>query len=91
LAIEEQAYGADHPELITTLENYAAVLRELRRYAEADELNDRAKSLASSLETAASDADQTSLNRSVPGWRPAQDTTATTTPGPPPSPSRPRP
>ena len=82
--------GPDHPELITTLENYAVVLRELRRYAEADELNARARSLASTLETAAPDPDQTSLNSSVPGWESAEGA-AITPPAPPPSPAPPRP
>ena len=39
LAIEEEAYGPDHPALIVTLENYARVARELGREAEADELD----------------------------------------------------
>ena len=73
LAIEEKTYGADHPELISTLENYAAVLRELRRYSEADEMNARAKSLASSFERDAPGAGKTAPNGSVPRWRGAQD------------------
>ena len=49
LAIEEEAFGRDDPALITTLENYAAVLRELRRGDEAEELDARAKSLRAQL------------------------------------------
>ena len=49
LTIEEHALGEDHPELITTIENYAAVLRELRRHGEADELEARANALRAQL------------------------------------------
>jgi len=37
--------GADHDALVKTLENYAALLRRLKRDAEAKRLEARAKSL----------------------------------------------
>jgi hypothetical protein len=49
LSIEEEALGAQHPELIVTLENYAHVLRELRRFQEADKLEARASALRAQL------------------------------------------
>jgi len=49
LAIEEQALGARHPALINTIENYAIVLRVLRRHEEAAQLEDRASRLRAEL------------------------------------------
>jgi hypothetical protein len=56
LGIEEKALGEDSPELITTLENYAIVLRELRRHEEAAALESRADMLRSRLYPAKVDA-----------------------------------
>ena len=43
LAIDEKALGPEHPGVARSLENYAALLRETRRSAEADKLEARAK------------------------------------------------
>jgi hypothetical protein len=47
--IEEQALGPDNPDLINTIENYANVLRVLRRHEEAAQLEDRADRLRAEL------------------------------------------
>ena len=49
IAHQEQALGADHPDLINTIENYAIVLRVLRRHEEAAQLEDRAGKLRAEL------------------------------------------
>jgi tetratricopeptide (TPR) repeat protein len=61
LAIEEEAYGRDDPALIVTLENYARVVRELGRTAEADELDARVQTLAGGA-----GLDQPALNGPAP-------------------------
>ena len=43
LAIMENALGPNHPHVATSLENYAALLRESGRTAEADKMEARAK------------------------------------------------
>ena len=45
LAILEKALGPEHPNVATSLENYAALLRETGRTAEADKLEARAKAI----------------------------------------------
>ena len=45
LEIDEKALGPDHPNVATTLENYAALLRETQRNAEATEMEARAKEI----------------------------------------------
>ena len=37
--------GSEHPDVATSLENYAVLLRKTGRHAEADELEDRAKAM----------------------------------------------
>jgi tetratricopeptide (TPR) repeat protein len=49
IAIEEASLGERDPELIVTLENYAIVLRELRRHEEAEKAETRAKDLRAQL------------------------------------------
>ncbi len=44
LAIWEKALGTEHPNVATSLQNYAALLREMGRDAEADRLDARAES-----------------------------------------------
>jgi hypothetical protein len=39
--IWEKAFGPDHPESVTSLENYAVFLRQMNREAEAAELEVR--------------------------------------------------
>jgi hypothetical protein len=41
LDIHEKALGPEHPDTITVLENYAALLRKMSREDEADELEAR--------------------------------------------------
>ncbi len=43
LAILEKALGPEHPNVATSLENYADLLRKTDRNAEAEELEDRAR------------------------------------------------
>ena len=43
LSISEKALGPDHPTIASSLLNYAAVLRELDRAAEAEAMEVRAK------------------------------------------------
>ena len=45
IAIFEKRLGPDHPEVATTLENYAALLRKTNRAAEAAELEARARAI----------------------------------------------
>ncbi len=45
LAIHEKALGPEHPNVATSLENYAALLRENGRTAEADKMEARAKAI----------------------------------------------
>jgi tetratricopeptide (TPR) repeat protein len=45
LRLEEQAHGPDYPELAVTLDNYAAVLTELARPAEAEAARHRADAI----------------------------------------------
>ena len=45
LAIREKALGPDHPNVALSLENYAALLRETGRGAEANKLEARAKAI----------------------------------------------
>ncbi len=47
LSIWEKALGPDHPNVATTLENYAGLLRETAREGEADKLEARAKAIRS--------------------------------------------
>ena len=45
LAISEKALGPDHPHLATSLENYAGLLHETGRSAEATEMEARAEAI----------------------------------------------
>ena len=45
LAIQEKALGPEHPNVATSLENYAAWLRGTGRTAEADNMEARARSI----------------------------------------------
>ncbi len=45
LAIWEKALGPEHPDLATSLENYAALLRETGRNADASATEARAKAI----------------------------------------------
>ncbi len=45
LAILEKTLGPDHPNVAQSLENYAALLREINRKTEAAELEARAKAI----------------------------------------------
>ncbi len=45
LAIMEKALGPNHPHVATTLENYAALLRETGRICEANKVEARAKAI----------------------------------------------
>ena len=45
LAISEKALGPDHPDVATSLENYAAQLRKMHRDAEAEKLEARAREI----------------------------------------------
>ena len=48
LTIAERALGPGHPDLATSLENYAALLRQLNRGTEASELELRAQRIRAS-------------------------------------------
>ncbi len=48
LAVREKELRPDHPFVATSLENYAALLRDVGRNAEADTLDARAKVIRSS-------------------------------------------
>ena len=50
LAIREKTLGPEHPELATSLENYAALLRETARAEEAEMLEARAKAIRAKSE-----------------------------------------
>ncbi len=45
MAIREKALGPEHPDLATSLENYAALLRQTARTDEAERLEARAKTI----------------------------------------------
>ena len=45
LAIREKALGPEHPRVATSLENYAALLRDTGRSAEAAKMEARAKAI----------------------------------------------
>ncbi len=45
LAIWENALGPEHPDVATSLENYAALLRETARADEAERMEARAKAI----------------------------------------------
>ena len=51
LAIWEKALGPEHPNLATVLENYAGLLREMRRGAAARELEARAQAIGAARAT----------------------------------------
>ena len=42
LAIDEESYGPDHPEVATDLNNLAVLLKDTNRLAEAESLSRRA-------------------------------------------------
>ena len=42
LQLKEELSGPDHPDLVAILENYADLLREAKRYTEAENLSSRA-------------------------------------------------
>ncbi len=50
LAIVEKALGPEHPDLATSLENYAALLRETARADEAERMEARAKAIRAKSE-----------------------------------------
>ncbi len=50
LAIKEKVLGPDHPDVATSLENYAALLRETGRVDEAAEMEARAKAIRAKYE-----------------------------------------
>ena len=50
LAIREKALGPEHPDVATSLENYAALLRETARVDEAERLEARAKAIRAKSE-----------------------------------------
>ena len=45
MEIDEKALGPDHPNVATTLENYAALLRKTQRNAEAVKMEARARTI----------------------------------------------
>ncbi|MCA9472341.1 MAG: tetratricopeptide repeat protein [Nitrospira sp.] len=45
LQLKEEQSGPDHPDLVTILENYADLLRDAKRYTEADNLSSRAAAI----------------------------------------------
>ena len=45
LAIQEKALGPEHPQVATVLENYADLLRKMKRDAEADKMEARAQAI----------------------------------------------
>src|SRR5260370_324592 len=45
LAIREKALGPEHPDVATTLENYASLLRKMDRSQEAEPLESRARAI----------------------------------------------
>ncbi len=50
LAIWEGALGPDHPDVATSLENYAALLRQTARADEAARMEERAKAIRAKSE-----------------------------------------
>ena len=50
LAIFETALGPEHPDVATSLENYAALLRKTARAHEAEEFEARAKAIRAKFE-----------------------------------------
>ncbi len=50
LAIREKALGPEHPDVATSLENYAALLRATGRSAEAGKMEARAKEIRAKYE-----------------------------------------
>ena len=49
LTIREKVLGAEHPKVVTSLENYASLLRKIGRNAEADKLEKRARAIRDKL------------------------------------------
>ncbi|MCH7914437.1 MAG: tetratricopeptide repeat protein [Deltaproteobacteria bacterium] len=45
MAIVEKAFGLEHPNVATALENYAAFLRKTGRRVEAEQIETRAKAI----------------------------------------------
>ena len=58
LAIDEAAYGPDHPEVATDLNNLAAILRDLGQPEGARSLQERALAITEAVQSARSRADQ---------------------------------
>ncbi len=50
LAIRENALGPEHPDVAQTLENYAALLRQTGRSADATKMEARAKAIRAKSE-----------------------------------------
>ncbi len=50
LAVYEKALGPEHPDVATSLENYAALLRETEREDRAEEMEARAKAIRAKYE-----------------------------------------
>ena len=45
LQLKEELSGPNHPDIVTILKNYAALLREAKRYSEAENLSSRAAAI----------------------------------------------
>ncbi len=58
IALREKAFGPDHPQLAKTLANYAAVLRKIEDYAEAEKVQVRATGIRVRMALHAADASQ---------------------------------
>lgn len=56
LAIQEKALGPEHPDVATTLDGYATLLRKTNRAAEAAEMETRATAIRAKLEQPAPSA-----------------------------------
>ncbi len=50
LAIREKALGPEHPDVATSLENYAAILRQTARADQAERMEARAKAMRAKSE-----------------------------------------
>ena len=50
LAIDEKALGPEHPDVATSLENYASLLRETGRAGDAAEMETRAQAIRAKYE-----------------------------------------
>ncbi len=50
LAIQEKALGPEHPDVATSLENYAALLRQTARIDKAERMEARAKAIRAKYE-----------------------------------------